>query len=163
MKEGKYTKKKCDACAQLRAPGSCRFMCVCPCLLQSTNKFGILGSKSSHKRLHFFYKYIEIIWIWSFIATPIVIYHATTTSILISWYNIRSFHFSFFIFIFCERSRVFNLKHTCAYRSIFAVNALCVLYGLSFVFLSFLHLFYGILLFLSPCHTGYSKRFWYGC
>lgn len=40
-KKKKHTPyEKCDACAQLRAPGSFHLLCMCRCLLQSTNKFG---------------------------------------------------------------------------------------------------------------------------
>lgn len=42
-------------------------------------------------------------------------------------------------FVLCNRM-VFNLKHICAYRSVFAVNALYVLYGLSFVYIA--HFFF---------------------
>lgn len=146
---------------------------VCLRLLQSTNKFGTLCCRCLYIQFH---KYIDISPMTAMIMTIAIPLPQTNTKNILThnilWrsFVLRSFR-SFFLthslcdfflvlhnFVSCNRM-VFNLKHICAYRSVFAVNALYVLYGLSFVCRSFLHH-----LFLFPSHTGYVLNiFWYGC
>lgn len=111
-------------------------VCVCLCLLQSTHKFGATSTHSPYKHIDMSTISLLLPWLWPChyhnylnvliygvcVCESVFFSSTNRVSVYVCVYGFFSLHF-----FWAE-------KHLCTYRSVVAVNALCVFYSLSFVF-----------------------------